>query len=224
MEKFFKSTSKKQGNSKKNNSEPICPYCKNVLSRKPQRKTKCPFCNNDIYVRGKQNIFSSTLLNKEDAIVADWLKKLDIFGIKDSDFINKKKELSNKFGTEANSTDTIWGLFNELILRTRDLHSLKLIYYEMALFLNKKGKDCFSLLQQSTKMELLRLKQDDFVKNVRVLIANNGSCEKCTQLKNKVFTIDKALEIMPIPHKECAHKLYDKKRGFCRCSYLAEFD
>ena len=222
MRKFLEKKFSKQNNNTKKELEAICPYCRVVLEQELQRKKKCPFCNNDIYVRSKQKIFSSTLLTKEDAIAVDWLKNLENFGIKDNDFINKRIELSKTFGKEAKSTDVIWGLFNELILKTKDLNSLKMIYYEMALFLNKEGKDCFSVLQQSAKMELMKFKQEGFVKKVRILTAGEDSCEACRRLENKVFTIKEALEKMPIPCKDCTRKLYDEKRGFCRCCYVAE--
>lgn len=224
MTNFFKRMFSKQNNNTEKESEAVCPYCKKVLKQKPQRKKKCPFCNNDIYIMSKQKIFSSILLNKEDAIAIDWLKNLENFGIKDNDFINKRRELSKKFGEEAKSVDVIWGLFNELILKTKNLHSLKMIYYEMALFLNKEGKDCFLVLQQSAEMELMKFKQDGFIKKVRILTAGEDSCEACRQLENKVFTIEEALEKMPIPCKECTHKLHDEKRGFCRCCYVAEIE
>lgn len=223
MTNFLKKILRKQSNNTKRDLEPVCPYCKKVLDRKPQRKTKCPFCNNDIYVRSKQNVFPSTLLNKEDAIAVDWLKHLEDFGINDNDFINKRRALSKKFGTEAKATDVIWSLFQELILKTEDLHSLKMIYYQMALFKNKRGKDCFTELQLSTEMALMKFKQNGF-KKVRIRTSGEGSCEACHRLANKVFTIEEAFEEMPIPCKECTHKLYDEKRGFCMCYYVAEFD
>jgi hypothetical protein len=224
MTNFFKQIFRKQSNNTEKESEAVCPYCKGVLKQKPQRKKKCPFCNNDIYVRSKQKVFSSTLLTREDAIAVDCLKNLENIGIKikDNDFKTKKRELSIKFGKEAKSSDVIWGLFNELILKMKDLHSLKMIYYEMALFLNKLGKDCFAVLQQSAKMELMKFKQDGFIKKVRILTAGEDSCEACRWLENQVFTIEEALEKMPIPCKECTYKLYDEKRGFCRCCYAAE--
>lgn len=205
-------------------SEPICPYCQKVLEKKPQRKVKCAFCNQDIYVRSKQKIFSSDLLNKEDAIAVDWLKNLENYGIKDRDFISEKRELSKKFGKEAQATDVIWGIFNELLLKTKDLHSLKMIYHDMALFLNQQEKDCFKVLQQSVKMELMKFKNEGFVKKVSILTAGKDSCEACQRLGNKVFTIKEALEKMPIPCKECTHTLYDEKQGFCRCCYVAVID
>lgn len=154
-----------------------------------------------------------------------WLSILSQYGITEKDFDIHKGKLSKKFGQEARNRDVIWSIFNELLIKkNKDLNSLKMIYYEMALFLNEEGKDCFAVLQQSHKMELMKFKQDGFVKKVRILTAGKDSCEACRQLENKVFTIEEALEKMPIPCKECTHKLYDEKRGFCRCCYVAEIE
>ncbi len=108
-------------------------------------------------------------------------------------------------------------------MKTKDLHSLKIIYYEMSLFLNKLGKDCFAVRQQSAKIELMKIKQDGFIK-VRILTAGENSCEACRRLENQVYTIEETLEKMPIPCSACKTKLYDEKRGFCRCCYMAEID
>lgn len=207
----------------KNTETTVCPYCVEPLSKKPKRKTKCPLCKNDIHVRTKQKIFSSTLLTSEDAMAVDWLKKLEYFGITDKDFLQKKQFLSKKFGEEAKSRDVIWGLFNGNVLSTKkDLHALHMAYYYMALFLNQEGRDCFKLLQESARAELMSLREDGFIKTVRILTAGRDSCEACQRLENKVFNIEEALKKMPIPCEECTYKLYDEKRGFCRCTYISE--
>lgn len=94
-----------------------CPYCKVTLAKRPARKTRCPSCNNDIYVRTSQKIFSSTLLTWDDAIAVDWLKKIELYGVTGEQFVIKRQELSMKFGTRAKSTDAIWGLFNDLLIK-----------------------------------------------------------------------------------------------------------
>lgn len=224
MTSLFRKVFNKQNGNIKKELETVCPHCKNIISQKIQRKKRCPFCGNDIYVRSKQKIFSSSFLNKEDAVAMDWLKKLEDFGIKDNDFINKRKELSEKFRKEAKSTDVIWSLFNKLILKTKDLCLLKAIYYNMALFLNEGGKDCFAILQQSAKMELMRFKQEDFIEKVKILTTGKDSCKACQRLENKIFTIKEAIEKMPIPCKECTHKIYNNKKSFCRCCYSAKIE
>ena len=223
MANFFRKIFNKRNNDTKK-LETVCPHCKNILEQKPQRKKKCLFCGGDIYIRSKQKIFSSSFLNKEDVAAVDWLKKLEDFGIKNNDFIKKREELSERFKKEVKSTDIIWGLFNELILKTKEPHLLKTIYYEMALFLNEEGKDCFTILQQSVKIELMRFKQEGFIKKVQILTAGKDSCKACQYLENKIFIIEEALEKMPIPCKKCTHKIHNSKMGFCRCCYLAKIE
>jgi thioredoxin-related protein len=94
----------------------------------------------------------------------------------------------------------------------------------MSLFLNDAGKDCFSTRQQVAKMELLTYKKSGVIDKVQILTCGKNSCEACQQLDRKVFTIEEALEKMPIPCKECTFILYDKTRGFCRCAYLPGVD
>lgn len=197
--------------------QPICPHCGKGLDKKPMRKTKCPFCRNDIYVRTKQKIFPSALLRKEDAIAADWLKNL---GIKDRDFFKEREMLSKKCGEIAKSTDVIWSLFNRRLLPKASLEDSSSLYYSMALFLNQLGKDFFSLLQQSRKMELMRYKRYRWCKKVKIA-SNEEGCETCRRLKGRTLTIKEALKKMPIPCKECTNTLYDKSKGFCWCYYEA---
>lgn len=199
-----------------------CPYCNKILNKEPKRKTKCPFCKNEIYVRSKQTIFASKLLQKGDALAVDSLDNLEYRGITKNDFFDKKIKLSKQFGQEAESTDVIWALYNDLIARNlNNLNLLKGIYYEMALFLNKEGKDCLKMLQLSNEMELRYFRHFSFIKKVQIITCGEDSCEACRKLHNKVFTIDEALKTMPIPCKECTHKIYDKKHGFCRCCYAS---
>ena len=232
MTNFLKKIFDKQNNNTKKESELACPYCKKILEQKPQRKGKCPFCKNFIYMRSLPSTRSKVLVTEDEAKKIDtewkkvhfrdkWLKDLKQYEITEKDFRIHKDKLSKRFGREASDRDVIWSLFNQLLTKIKDLHSLKMIYFEMALFLNEEGKDCFAVRQQSVKMELLRYKQEAHAKKIRIGIAKD-SCEVCQRLGNKVFTIEEALEKMPIPCKECTHKLYDKKRGWCRCFYVAE--
>lgn len=98
-------------------SPPACPSCNAILRKKPARKTKCPFCGKSIFVRSTQKIFPSILLTEDDARAADWVGKLEMFGVDDSLFFLKRKELSEKFNSQAKSSDVIWGLFNDLLFK-----------------------------------------------------------------------------------------------------------
>lgn len=204
-------------------SQSVCPYCKAVLEKMPKRKAKCPVCKKDIYVRTKQKLFSSNLLTKEDAIVIDCFKNMRRFGITETDFFTKKTHLTSKFGKQINSADIAWGLYNDIITKERDLQLASQLYRDMALFLNKLGKPCFSLLQQGQKAELKSMKRMRWAKIVQIKSSGN-SCPACRRLAGKVFSITQALKTMPIPCEECTYKLQGGQHGFCRCYYELQTD
>jgi len=152
-------------------------------------------------------------------MAVDWFKRLEDFGIKVNDFSDEKIELSRKFGQEAKSTDVIWGLFNGLISKTKNQDSLGMIYYEIALFLNEEGKDSLEIRRQSQKISLLSLKKSEVVKGVEIL-ATSESCDECQKLNGNKYTLDEALEKMPIPNPNCTYTFTKKGKPFCRCTYL----
>jgi len=149
----------------------ICPYCGKTLEQRPQRKKKCPFCANYIYVRTSPSTSKRILLTEEGTKQIElewkkvnfrnnWLKNLEQYGISDNDFETQKVKLSKKFRQEASNHDVIWAIFNSLVTKNiNDLSKLKMLYYDMALFLYEEGKDHLTVHQQSAKMELIRYKQ-----------------------------------------------------------------
>lgn len=192
---------------------PTCPYCNNTLPKIPKRKAKCPYCKNDIHVRSEQDLFDSQLLTEKDARTVDWFNKLLIYGFRRDDFFRKKDELTQKFKTAPPSTDIIWGLFQEALLKNaNDYHRLSVINYDMAIFLSEERKNPFYCLQESKKMELINYKQKG-VQKIKILSINDSiSCNSCKNLDGKTFLINDALNNMPIPPNDCP---------FCRCRYIA---
>ncbi len=153
----------------------------------------------------------------------DWLKILGGYGVVKQDFDIAKAQLSEKFKQEPSNQDILLSLFHQLIAKNKnDLHKLKMIYYEMALFLNEQGKECTTELQLSHKMQLMMYKKVG-IKMVKVLTCGTGACGQCRLLQDKSYTITEALEKMPIPPKNCATKMYDENQGFCRCCYVASY-
>ena len=206
------------------NLETTCPYCKNPLEQPPQRKKQCPFCKNYVYVRTLPSAHKRVLVTEDDARKIDWLKRLDEYEVTEQDFVVTKDQLSKKFGQEPGNQDVLWSLFNQLIVKNRnDLQTLKRIYHEMALFLNDLGKDFFSVLQLSAKMELMIYKQAG-IKKVQIITCGTGSCEQCRRMQDKIFTTEEALSSMPIPVETCTKIMADGQRGFCICSYVAKIE
>ena len=202
-----------------------CPYCRETLEQKPQRKKKCPFCSNTIYIR------SGNLVTEERADEIDKERKEEKqrqvlenlckrFGHSIEDYQKREQEFSKKIGgAKPNQVDVILSLFNEGIVRGKYAET-GIPYYDMALFLNENNKECFHILQLAAKMELKEYQKQEFVTHVG--ISSAGGCPSCEKLDGKEMTIEEALETMPIPNKDCTFHLYDEKRGFCRCTYYPE--
>jgi hypothetical protein len=202
-------------------TDSYCPYCMGILSRKPKRDIKCPFCQKNISVRLLPLIFENTLLTIEDALVVDHLQEAARFGITTENFAEKRVELQEKFGVEITSVDVFWSLLKQAILETKDLVMLKKIYRRSALFLEDLKQDFYYILQRSAKMQLLEFQKDGFTKQVRI-VASSESCPSCRQLDGKIYSIEEALRLMPLPCKECTKKLNKHVNGFCQCNYQAE--
>jgi phage FluMu protein Com len=182
-----------------------CPYCDEVLEKRPSRKTKCPFCKNYIYVRGQK------LVIEEEANIIDSLKT---FNFTRDQYLKSEKALTKKFGFKPKYNDVIWTICNEEIIKNiNDYGFLSSLYYQMALFLNKRGRNFFHILQQAGKAQLENMKTMD-IKEVEILSV--GGCPSCEELNGKKFTIEDALDKMPIPNKHCSNKNYN---NFCRCIY-----
>jgi len=154
------------------------------------------------------------LVTEEKANIIDELRRFDFT---EEQYRESEKEVAKKFGHKPRYNDVIWHLCNKEIIKNRnDYSKLSLLYYNMASFLNDRDKDCFQILQQSRKMELLDFKR---MGNEEVEIYA-GVCFSCQQLNGKIFKIDDALKQMPIPNKNCTTIRHDKKRAFCMCRYL----
>lgn len=193
--------------------KPKCPYCASTLESAPTRKKKCPHCGKSIYVR------EGKLVSEDDAKITDMLSRLSGFSVTRRDFDNQRSKLSKRFGFTAPVNDTLWGLLNELIPKTRDPHTKKLVYYEMARLVSEEGKDPKPYLSNALQIELEELNKDG-AKTVRIVGAGNrgddpSACKKCKSLHGKKFEINVARQTLPIP------TLCENESG-CRCSYISE--
>jgi hypothetical protein len=212
----------------------VCPYCKQILDKTPKRKTRCPHCANYIYVRGLPTGDHRKVLVTEDAAKEiekqweavhfreKWMQSLQGYGLSDRDFDRHREMLQARFGQEPGDADVIWSMFNEAVEKSiaeGKSADLRPPYLSMALFLYEEGRGFFDLLQQSRRMELAEFKKGGYVEKV-FIIARDASCQECQKLRGKVFTVDEALEHMPIPNKECTFDFAGTgQRGWCRCLY-----
>ena len=131
--------------------KPKCPNCSSVLQAKPTRKQACPYCNKLILVRNGE------LVTEEQATILDWLGTLEYFGITRKDFDEQRSELSKKFGVQASVNDTLWRIFNNLIITyARNEVALEQIYREMAKLVSDEGKDPAQYLVEAEKVRKRR--------------------------------------------------------------------
>jgi hypothetical protein len=109
-------------------------------------------------------------------------------------------------------------------MEKQDYHAMKMIYFDQALIWYEEGAGFQKLLRESNKWELMKLKRTGVIEKVEILSAGSRSCEACQKLEGKIFTIQEALEKMPIPHDKCTLELNPDKPGWCRCEYIAVID
>ena len=220
-------------------TSPVCPYCMKALEKMPARKRKCPHCQKDIAVRTSPMSGERVLL-KEDQVEQietiwteyrysnKWIKKLNSeYGITTKQLLNKKEELRKRFTSDPDLPDVIWSAFIDQVERIAkhspvDYHSLKMLFFNQAMFLYEAKMPFFDVLQQASKMELLHYQQEG-VKKVEILAAGN-SCGVCKKINGKKFTVKKALQDMPIPHRQCNFELDGETKGWCRCCYIPCLD
>ena len=160
--------SPKEEKTLKHHREILCPYCNNSLEQEPKKKKQCPHCKNFIYVRTSPSTRKKILVTEEGTkeIEKEWnkyhnknncLRNLESYRVTEDDFKLHKNKLSKEFGHEPDDSDVISAIYNELILKNSHLHKLKMIHYEIALYLNSEGKDYIKPGQESSRMELLSI-------------------------------------------------------------------
>jgi hypothetical protein len=89
-------------------------------------------------------------------------------------------------------------------------------HWEAARKLSEQGQPHLEVARQAAKAQLLDLQEQGLVSMVEIL-ACPDSCVACLAQERKKFTLQQALEALPIPHPACG-------RGWCRCEWLPAID
>lgn len=159
--------------------------------------------------------------------IAFWIDCMDKT---ENDFINEKIFLEKKFKGEPNANDVIWAMLNNKIreVAPNDANrysKLFVIYDLMSTFLYKiEDKDPFSILKEVRKYELLRIKDAGIYPKVSIFTLDEGVCSTAKKIKNKVYTLEDALKLEPLPDPKCKCKIRHDKIPICCCSYRAEIE
>ena len=185
-----------------------CPNCHQQLDVAPKRKAKCPHCKQYIYIR------QGNLVTEDEAQTVDWLVFLEKYDITRRKFDIERDALSERFKTRASANDTVWSILNKLVATHPED-----AYREMARLVSQEGKDAQPYIEQALRTQLMSYKARG-IKTVWVVGYDNdngpdySTCPGCVELNRKKFSIDEALEKMPVP-RNCSS-------GWCRCGYVAE--
>jgi ribosomal protein S27AE len=214
-------------------SKPKCPYCGAVLTDPPKTKKKCPACGNTVFFKVDPYTNKEYFLTEDNSVQINLLKEryrieeaffniFNEYGLTEKLFIKRRQNYIKKAKNNYSAFAFVTSIFNELSLnfaKKNNYSQLNSLYYQMARFLADYNEEFFFYLQESAKMNLYSFKQiekDSGLKHkVNIMAAvgsKNSSCAKCAKQNGKSYTIDEALEEMPIPVKDC-------ENGFCRCLY-----
>jgi len=129
----------------------------------------------------------------------------------------------------ASEGDATWGLFHvalEREMKKGDFHSLEMLYYSMALFLDRERRDFKPLLAEANRCKVRSIQQlagesPGIIKGVEIA---SGGCDACEAMDGQRFTFDEALRTDPLPCAGCTTYLNSDRPGFCRCRYVAWTD
>jgi hypothetical protein len=207
--------------------KPECPTCKKVLEKYSRTRFKCPHCRNwvcfweDRLVTQEEKNRSREERQKKyyEKYFREQLMKL---GLTFEEFKERETKLTSSSEEPPKEEEVVMSLFNENILKTKDLRLMEQQYHEVARYLDVKGNDTFHIQKAAAHARLAALKQEKFKK---VYILSHGNCDACKALDGEVMTIEKAKKTLPIPIREgCTNRGEGDKYSICVCSYEGEAD
>ena len=186
-------------------SSPACPYCGVIQEQPPARRRKCRDCGQVIHVRTDREERKKYLLTAEEA--EHWAA------------------MDARLARERRNEE--WRRLSEQVrvaMQAGDLQSLRLAYQQQGNILFVEGRPHLHVAQLARRTELMSLLELD-VAEVKVMTANDERvCVHCQSLDGKVFTIQEALEAMPIPGPYCTDgNQQNQHGGRCRCTYSPVF-
>lgn len=216
--------------------QPFCPHCGAEISPPPTRKRKCPHCRETILVRTRPDNRQRVIVTEAQAEeidqawgekrAEDWLaKKSRAYGATEDDVARVQSELTQQFGRPPATRDVAWRLANErvsMLTQREDWGGLGNLYWQMALQLYEEGRNHTDLAKEANRFKLLGMRESSprgGKTRVQVLTA----CPASKTFDDRVFTIDQALEEMPIPAADCDHHIraiVPGRPGWCGCCWL----
>ena len=175
-------------------SSPACPYCGVIQEPPPTRRRKCRDCGQVIHVRTDREKRKKYLLTAEE---------------------------DSRLARERRNEE--WRRLSEQVrvaMQAGDWKSLQAAYQQQARILFVEGRPHRHVAQEARRAQLMSLLELR-VAGVEVKTADDERvCTHCQSLEGQVFTIQEALEAMPIPGPNCTDgNEQNPHGGRCRCSY-----
>ena len=185
-----------------NLSSPACPYCGVIQEPPPMRRRKCRDCGQIIHVRTDREERKKYLLTAGEA--------------------EHRAAKDARLARERRNED--WKQLSEQVrvaMQAGDWQSLQAAYQQQARILFVEGRPHHHVAQEAKRAQLMLLLELG-VADVKVLTVDDERvCAHCQSFDGKVFTIQEALEAMPIPGPNCTDGNENPTHGGrCRCVYI----
>lgn len=184
---------------------PACPYCGVIQDPPPSRRRKCKDCAQIIHVKTDREERKKYLITAHEA------ERTAAIGTKlERERRNQEwKELSQQV---------------QAAMQAGDWQSLRRAYQQQATILFHEGRPHFRVAQESARAQLIHLLQIG-VDSVKVMTSKDERvCAHCRALDGEEFTIQEALDSLPIPGPNCTDgDDLNPHCGRCRCIYVAVY-
>lgn len=140
-------------------------------------------------------------------------------GLNEADFKRVAATLATTLNRTPEMFDVTMRLFDELANRApvRAFRPTSLVYFDQAMYVAHNDLDPFAYLRKAQHAALLELKSRAVCKSVEINAA--VGCRACRKQNGKIFLIDDAIRIMPLPCVTCTTKVMSDSFSWCRCDY-----
>ena len=130
-----------------------------------------------------------------------------------------------KTRAEKSKRDKHWKELSKQVeksLRAGDWEATSQAYHGQAGILFAEGRPHFRVREEAHRCHLRSLAGLRIKKVTVSTCEDERVCNYCNSLNGKTFSVDKALETMPLPGKQCTDGAKENPHGGrCRCLYMA---
>lgn len=215
--------------------EPTCPTCRERLPSKPETTSPCPKCGWGIHIIRDQDLYDTTLLNKDQqARVQEFRKKLGIlrrYGITEARYLRTQARLKAQTGVEPDEATLMRQLYFKAAKACKTAAECAALYHAEARFLYDQGQDYFPVLKRAHLYELKAQKARG-VDGVE--IAGPPTCAYCKKRAGVPLPLEREKKDPELPYPDCPNKaianelridgevmqLGVRKNAFCEARYV----